>query len=386
MDKNQIIKITLMFVFFAVLIAGIPITVKNYNRWSSVSTSVVREYRKPLQNGENAGDIKNVMTSDDLSESDSNTADNSKGAGTDQITDGSQGSGDDQTSNGLQETDTENGTGSSNTTESEKNSTTDLQSGDSGLNVDGSQNPENSQNAENSENRDESRDPDDSSVDNGESENDSANIDNNSGNDDTKIAGKGNMEGFYISTISDDIFSRIKGRSYPEDCPVSRDELRYVHIRHYGFEGEIRDGELIVNAAIAEDVMEIFEELYDIKYQIEKVRLIDEYDADDERSMEDNNSSCFNYRTIAESSTLSNHAYGRAIDINPFYNPYVYTRSDGSLVWQPKGSDKYVDRIVDAACIIRSGDACYNIFVKHGFTWGGDWNTKKDYQHFEKTE
>ncbi|MCR5322240.1 MAG: M15 family metallopeptidase [Lachnospiraceae bacterium] len=194
------------------------------------------------------------------------------------------------------------------------------------------------------------------------------------------------MEGFYISTITDDIFSRIQGRSYPENCTVSRDELRYVHIRHYGFEGEIRDGELIVNAAIAQDVLEIFEELYAIKYQIEKVRLIDEYGADDERSMEDNNSSCFNYRTIAESNTLSNHAYGRAIDINPFYNPYVYTRSDGSLFLQPKGSDRYVDRTVDAACIIRNGDACYNIFAKHGFTWGGDWNTKKDYQHFEKTE
>ncbi len=191
---------------------------------------------------------------------------------------------------------------------------------------------------------------------------------------------------FYISPITDEIFARIKGRSYPEGCTLGLDQIRYVHVLHYNFDGEIVEGEIIVNTAIAEDVAEIFRELFDIEYPIEKMTLIDAYDADDERSMEDNNTSAFNYRFIAESTTLSNHALGLAIDINPLYNPYVYTRKDGSTFLQPYNAGDYVDREKDNPYYIRRNDACYNIFIEHGFTWGGDWNTKKDYQHFEKTK
>jgi hypothetical protein len=191
---------------------------------------------------------------------------------------------------------------------------------------------------------------------------------------------------FYISEITDDIFARIKGRSYPDGCTLSLGEIRYVHVLHYDFDGNITEGEIIVNTAIAEDVLEIFRELFDIEYPIEKMTLIDAYDADDERSMEDNNTSAFNYRFIAETTVLSNHALGRAIDINPLYNPYVYIRKDGSTFLQPYNAGDYVDREKDNPYYIRRNDACYNIFIEHGFTWGGDWNTKKDYQHFEKTK
>ena len=191
---------------------------------------------------------------------------------------------------------------------------------------------------------------------------------------------------FYAVPISDEIFARIKGKSYPDGCTLSLDELRYVHVLHYDFDGNITDGEIIVNASVAEDIVKIFRELFEIKYPIEKMTLIDAYDADDERSMEDNNTSAFNYRFIAESTTLSNHALGLAIDINPLYNPYVYTRKDGSIFLQPYNAGDYVDREKDNPYYIRRNDACYNIFIEHGFTWGGDWNTKKDYQHFEKTK
>ena len=191
---------------------------------------------------------------------------------------------------------------------------------------------------------------------------------------------------FYISQITDDIFARIKGSSYPDGCTLSLDELRYIHVLHYDFDGNITDGEIIVNTSVAEDVLEIFRELFDIEYPIEKMTLIDAYDADDERSMEDNNTSAFNYRFIAESTTLSNHALGLAIDINPLYNPYVYIRKDGSTFLQPYNAGDYVDREKDNPYYIRRNDDCYNIFISHGFTWGGDWNTKKDYQHFEKTK
>ncbi len=189
---------------------------------------------------------------------------------------------------------------------------------------------------------------------------------------------------FYISPITDEIFARINGRSYPDGCTLSLDEIRYIHVLHYDFEGNISEGEIIVNTAVAEDVLEIFRELFDIEYPIEKMTLIDAYDADDERSMEDNNTSAFNYRFIAETTVLSNHALGLAIDINPLYNPYVYVRSDGSTFLQPYNAGDYVDREKDNPYYIRRNDECYNIFISHGFTWGGDWNTKKDYQHFEK--
>ena len=189
---------------------------------------------------------------------------------------------------------------------------------------------------------------------------------------------------FYMTRISEEILSRISGKSYPEGASISIDDLRWCHVLHYGFDGEIHEGELIVNKEIAHDILEIFRELFDIKYEIEKIRLLDEYNAEDEASMEDNNSSAFCYRTIAESTTLSNHAKGLAIDINPLYNPYVYTRKDGSLFLQPENAGEYVDRDREDSRYIRKDDVCYNIFIAHGFTWGGDWSSKKDYQHFEK--
>ena len=200
----------------------------------------------------------------------------------------------------------------------------------------------------------------------------------------TPVPEKNYDEEFYMTEITDEIFERIKGKSYPEGATVSLDDLRWCHVVHYGFDGEIHEGEIIVNKAIAEDTLEIFKELFDIKYEIEKIRLIDEYGADDERSMEDNNSSSFCYRTIAETTVLSNHALGLAIDINTLYNPYVYTRKDGTLFLQPENAADYVDREQENPHFIKNGDECYNIFIAHGFTWGGDWNTKKDYQHFEK--
>ena len=189
---------------------------------------------------------------------------------------------------------------------------------------------------------------------------------------------------FYMTRITEDILKRIEDKSYPEGATISIDDLRWLHVMHYGFDGEVHEGELIVNHEVAHDVLEIFKELFEIKYPIEKIRLIDEYNAEDEASMEDNNSSAFCYRTIAESDTLSNHAKGLAIDINPLYNPYVYERKDGSLFLQPENAGDYVDRDADNPYYIKKDDACYQIFINHGFTWGGDWKSKKDYQHFER--
>lgn len=188
---------------------------------------------------------------------------------------------------------------------------------------------------------------------------------------------------FYISEIPDDIFAKMQGKSYKDDCTVPRDDLRYVHVLHMGFDGEVKEGELVVSKKIADDVLEIFEELYKADYPIEKVRLVDEYDADDESSMSDNNSSAFNFRFISHTTRISKHGLGMAVDINTRYNPYVKT-VNGKLSIEPANGADYVDRSKDFAHKIDHDDLCYKLFKEHGFTWGGDWTHSKDYQHFER--
>lgn len=200
---------------------------------------------------------------------------------------------------------------------------------------------------------------------------------------DTETPEASYADDFYISEIPDDIFAKMQGKSYKEDCTVPREDLRYVHVRHMGFDGEAKDGELVVNKAIADDVLAIFEELYKADYPIEKVRLVDEYDADDEASMSDNNSSAFNFRFISHTTRISRHGLGMAVDINTRYNPYVKT-VDGKLSIEPANGADYVDRSKDFQHKIDHEDLCYKLFKEHGFTWGGDWTHSKDYQHFER--
>lgn len=187
-------------------------------------------------------------------------------------------------------------------------------------------------------------------------------------------------EAFYAAPISEELKERITGISYPDYEPygISYDELRYVHVLHYDLNHEVKEGELICNQLIAEDLVEIFQALFEAEYPIERICLIEEYNGDDETSMRDNNTSCFNYRVIAGSSKLSNHSFGLAIDVNPLYNPYV----SGGFI-QPATGAAYTDRSGDFPYKIDREDLCYQLFTEHGFTWGGDWSSPKDYQHFE---
>ena len=192
--------------------------------------------------------------------------------------------------------------------------------------------------------------------------------------------------GFYYEPLNDNIKKKITGISYPENgCTVPYEDLNYVGLLYIDFNGEEQIGELICNKAIAQDMVEIFYELYQNGYQIERVRLIDEYDGDDTLSMMDNNTSCFNYRVVDGTTNLSKHALGCAIDINPFYNPYVVFNKDGSgeTYISPKGSEVYADRAQSFPYKIDENDLCYKLFIQHGFSWGGNWNSCKDYQHFQ---
>ena len=195
------------------------------------------------------------------------------------------------------------------------------------------------------------------------------------------------QEGFYYEPLTDEVKDRITGISYPESgCTVPYEDLAYVGLLYLDFDGEEQTGELFCNRAVAQDMVEIFYELYRNDYRIERVRLVDEYDGDDTASMADNNTSCFNYRVVDGTTSLSKHAYGLAIDVNPYYNPYVVynMNGDGSTYISPPGSEVYADRSQSFPYKIDENDLCYRLFTEHGFTWGGNWNSTKDYQHFQK--
>lgn len=190
---------------------------------------------------------------------------------------------------------------------------------------------------------------------------------------------------FAAAPISDAVFKRIWLKSFKEDCSIKRDELRYLRVLHANKEGLPQMGEIICNKAIANDLLYIFRKLYEANYRIERMVLIDEYDADDEKSMSANNTTCFNFRKVSGSTKLSKHSYGLAIDINPRINPYVRTRA--GKIEPANGKDyayKRTNKPGQALLFINRSDLCYKLFTERGFIWGGSWKYNIDYQHFQK--
>lgn len=188
---------------------------------------------------------------------------------------------------------------------------------------------------------------------------------------------------FSQEPLPDAVFARMQGKSYPEGCTISRASLRYLRVLHVDGRGRVKMGEVVCHQAIAADLLAIFRELYRQRYPIESVRLIDDFGADDERSMRANNTSAFCYRRVKGSAKLSAHARGMAIDFNTRYNPYYRRRSNGTIVVQPSDGLRYCDRAASFPYKITRGDLLYRLCRAHGFTWGGDWRTVKDWQHFE---
>ena len=192
--------------------------------------------------------------------------------------------------------------------------------------------------------------------------------------------------GFSSTRITKPVYQRIKGKSYRKNKYISLSDLRYLRLRYYDYSGRIRQGEMIVNKRIAKSTVNVFYQLYQIKYPIQRMKLVDEYKADDDKSMRANNTSAFNFRMIGNTNKLSNHALGLAIDINPRINPCV----GGAHGIAPANGKLYVQRNKKrckgkfAANMIHKQDKAYRIFRKNGFKWGGNWKSMKDYQHFEK--
>ncbi len=171
------------------------------------------------------------------------------------------------------------------------------------------------------------------------------------------------------------------GPSWRPGCPLEPGQLRRVEVDYIGFDGNTHRGALIVNQDLAAEVVAIFEELLQLRYPIEKIRTVDNYPAaDDELSMQDNNTSAFNCRDIPGTGRWSQHAFGRAIDLNPLLNPYI----DRTGAFQPRNAGPYVDRTRTDPGLLHAGDPAVRVFTDRGWRWGGYWRTPIDYQHFER--
>jgi hypothetical protein len=176
-----------------------------------------------------------------------------------------------------------------------------------------------------------------------------------------------------------------KGNSWKKGCPVPLKDLRYLRIKHINFNGEEQMGEMIVHKDVSVEVTEIFKALYNVEYPIHKMRLVSDYKGSDWQSIESDNTSAFNCRKATGSKKFSKHSYGKAIDINPIENPYIFRSGKSSH----KASKAYLKRkrmseSPSERAMLLPHDKAVKIFKKYGWKWGGDWSGVKDYQHFSK--
>ena len=188
---------------------------------------------------------------------------------------------------------------------------------------------------------------------------------------------------FNISSVPESIAQDMVNKLiWQKDCPIKIERLRLLEISHYNFENQVSVGQLMVLDKISEATLNIFRELFELNFPIHTIKLINEFNGDDELSMSANNSSCFNFRKIEGTDKISMHSYGLAIDINPIQNPFIVIDdvSDNVKIF-PKEGANFLNRRN-----LRSGmvEPIIEIFKKHGFSqWGGEWNAPIDYHHFQ---
>ena len=186
---------------------------------------------------------------------------------------------------------------------------------------------------------------------------------------------------FQQQPIPAELLERMRHSTWHQGCPVPLDDIRLLSLAYWDFHGVAHQGRLLVNQAVADDVVGLFRKLFEHGFLIERMEPVEEYGGVDERSMEANNTSAFNCRDVTgKPGKFSNHSWGRAIDVNPLTNPMVL---HGKPL-PPQGA-QYLDRHQAVPGAILSGGFIVKIFEGHGWTWGGDWDNP-DYQHFEKPE
>jgi hypothetical protein len=169
--------------------------------------------------------------------------------------------------------------------------------------------------------------------------------------------------------------------SWRPGCPVPVGQLRLITMTYWGFDKKAHTGNMVVRQSLTKDVVQVFKKLYDWRYPIKRMELVDAYKADDYASIEADNTSAFNCRPATGSSSWSQHAYGQAIDINPRENPWV--NADGTN--DHRNADQFVKRPLHKPGVINPGDRVVKAFAHVGWGWGGSWSGAKDYQHFSST-
>jgi len=179
-----------------------------------------------------------------------------------------------------------------------------------------------------------------------------------------------------VSPVPDDVLARS---SWKQECPVTVEELSYLTMTHWGFDGRVHTGEMIVNASVADDIVSVFRQLFAARFPLEQMRVIDEFEIDLPPTGDWNDTTSFVCRDAVGSGTWSQHAFGLAVDINPFHNPYL----KGDLVL-PELASYYVDRERNEPGMIAAGDAAFQAFADIGWSWGGNWNSLKDWMHFSQ--
>lgn len=184
-----------------------------------------------------------------------------------------------------------------------------------------------------------------------------------------------------VQRLNPELRERMTGVSWHRGCPVGFGDLRLLTITRWGFDGRPHKGRLIVNRNFVGPVLDAMHSLYRLRFPIRRMRLVDAYGADDHRSMAADNTSAFNCRFVAGTSSWSQHAYGRAIDINPIENPYVTASGHVS----PPGGAPFMNRSRRAPGLIHRHGPVVAAFSTVGWGWGGAWPWPKDYQHFSAT-
>tara|TARA_Y100001934_G_C12073143_1_gene641080 strand:+ start:148 stop:729 length:582 start_codon:yes stop_codon:yes gene_type:complete len=183
-----------------------------------------------------------------------------------------------------------------------------------------------------------------------------------------------------VKPISREFRDRMVGVSWREGCPIGLDMLRQIELNHWTPSGRIETGSLIVHKDVADELLEIFEYLFNQRFPLHSVKPIFWFGGDDSRSMQANNTSAFNCRPITgRSKGYSVHSYGKAIDINPLWNPYVRRKQV-----LPHNGREFVKRSPCLVGMICPRSDVLALFISRGWTWGGAWKSLKDYQHFQK--
>jgi hypothetical protein len=182
-----------------------------------------------------------------------------------------------------------------------------------------------------------------------------------------------------VEPVSGAVRERMGG-TWEEGCPVALEQLRYVTVSFMGFDGRAHTGELVVHADHAEAVVSVFERLFTARFPIEEMRLVTNADLAAPPTGDGNNTAAFVCRVVRGGSRFSAHAYGLAVDVNPFHNPYLR----GDLVL-PELASAYADRTWERPGMIQDGDVVVTAFESIGWTWGGRWDDPVDTMHFSAT-